>query len=190
MKNFVRLGVLPDQETIQALGSIQADHWQADTYIRHFPQGPFGDTESIILRFPTRSVHETQEALAEHLRHWDQHENYWLPIADELPLLKRLIFNLARNMEASRIGRCIVNKMQPGGRIYRHADSPDHAAYWSRHHIVLHAWSGNDFHCGDEVVNMLTNEIWWFNNLLEHEVHNNSNDYRIHLVVDLKTAFK
>lgn len=171
-----------------ALASITSDMWKEDTYLRDYPQGPFGDTESVILRFPPRSVHETEEALKDHLNKIDQHENVWQPIAARLPLLKEHVFNLARSVEATRIGRVMVNKMNPGGIIYAHADTPDHANYWARFHIVLHALPGNDFRCGDETINMLTNEVWYFKNELEHEVHNQSTDPRIHMVVDLKVA--
>lgn len=185
MSNFVCIGRV---DALLALASIKDDMWKEDTYLRDYPQGPFGDTESVILRFPPRSVHETEEALKQHLAGFDQHENVWQPVAAQLPLLKNLVFNLARTVEATRIGRVMVNKVMPGGKIFPHADTPDHSLYWSRFHIVLHALEGNDFRCGDETVNMLTNEVWYFRNELEHEVTNNSTDPRIHMVVDLKVA--
>ena len=38
------------------------------------------------------------------------------------------------------------------------------------------------------IVNMLTGEIWWFNNQAEHEIINNSADDRIHLIVDIRVS--
>jgi hypothetical protein len=32
--------------------------WQEDGYLRHYPQGPFGEVESIMLRFPQKVVFE------------------------------------------------------------------------------------------------------------------------------------
>jgi hypothetical protein len=124
------------------------------------------------------------------MMHFDQHECDWLPIASSLPLVKEIVFNIARVVEATRIGRVIINRIMPGGKIDRHADTPDHANYWARFHVVLHALPGNDFYCGDEMVNMKSGEVWYFDNREEHEVINNSSDPRIHLVIDLKTALR
>jgi hypothetical protein len=60
MNNFQKLAsgvnILPLLLAIKR----RPDLWKADTYLRDYPQGPFGDIESIILRFPPISVHETE----------------------------------------------------------------------------------------------------------------------------------
>jgi len=61
------------------------------------------------------------------------------------------------------------------------------AEFYDRYHIVLKSSPGTIFRCGDEQVYMAMGEVWWFNNLIEHEVLNNSIDDRIHLVVDIRT---
>lgn len=183
-QNFTRL--FTGLNTLPVLEELSDDLWKADTYLRDYPQGPFGDTESVILRFPPRTVHQTEAALREHLANFDQHENVWLEPSKLLPHAKELALWLMNGVQGTRLGRVMINKMEPGGVIYRHADTPVHARYWSRFHIVLFAKPGNDFHCGNEVVNMLTGEVWYFRNDLEHEVINNSNEARIHMVVDIK----
>jgi len=162
--------------------------WKEDTYLRDYPQGPFGDTESIILRFPDRSVHQTEEALTNHLANFDQHENVDQPIFKLLPEARKYIFDLMAFVNGERLGRCMINKLKMGGTIYPHADTPVHAEYWDRFHIVLQSAPGSNFRCGDEWVNMQAGEVWWFNNKLEHEVINNSADDRIHLVIDIRTS--
>jgi hypothetical protein len=87
-----------------------------------------------------------------------------------------------------RLGRVMINKIEPGGRIFRHADTPVHADYYSRFHIVLESHPGVEFHCGDEAVYMPTGSVWWFNNALEHEVINASPGDRIHMIVDIRTS--
>lgn len=189
MNNFVKLG---EVDTLLALASIKDTMWHSDTYLRDYPQGPFGETDSIIVRFPPRSVHETEQELAKAQVTIDQHENVWLPVAQDLPLIKNIAFDLARLVEATRIGRVIINRILPGGHIFRHADTPVHANYWSRYHVVLHALPGVQFFCGadgeEELVNMVTNEVWFFRNELPHEVINETADPRIHLVIDLKCS--
>lgn len=191
MKNFQLIA-----QNVQVTGLVLAiamqekssGIWKADTYLRDYPQGPFKNTESIILRFPARSVHETEEALKEHESDFDQHENYDQPVFKSLPQARGLIFNLMAAVEGERLGRVMVNKLVPGGTVFPHADTPVHAEYWDRFHIVLQSQPGSNFRCGDETVHMRTGEIWWFNNKLEHEVVNNSADDRIHMIVDIRTA--
>ena len=187
MRNLVKIGTV---DTLPALAEIRDEMWLADTYLKDYPQGPFGEVKSIILRFPPRINFATEEERAAYAATHDIWECEWLPVSRELTETKQLVFDLARNLEATRIGRVIINRMGPGDKIERHADTPAHANYWTRMHIVMHALPGNDFFCGSEMVNMLTDEVWYLANENEHEVINNSTDPRIHLVIDLKTDLK
>lgn len=191
MQNFLKidanLNVMPLLLAIYRAQKV-SDIWKADTYLRDYPQGPFGDTESIILRFPPRTVHETEEALRNHLANVDQHENVDQPVFKMLPEARPLIFALMSFVQGERLGRVMINKIKPGGQIFPHADTPAHAEYWDRFHIVLASSPGVYFRCGDEDVYMPTGSCWWFNNKLEHEVKNNSAEPRIHMVIDVRTG--
>lgn len=173
-----------------AIHRLEKSHgvWKEDTYLRDYPQGPFAHTESIILRFPNRSVHDTEEALKKHEAGFDQHENYDQPVFKNLPEARVLVFNLMAAVQGERLGRVMINKLVPGGVIYPHADTPAHAEYWDRFHIVLASAPGSNFRCGEETVHMQAGEVWWFNNRIEHEVINNSVDDRIHMIVDIRTS--
>lgn len=191
MKNFLKIGNgVVVGSVVLALQRLEKSHgvWNADTYLRDYPQGPFGDTESVILRFPPRTVHETEEALREHAAHFDQHENVDQPVFKDMPEARALVFNLMAAVQGERLGRVMINKLRPGGRIYPHADTPVHAEYWDRFHIVLQSAPGSNFRCGDETVHMEAGEVWWFNNRLEHEIVNNSADDRIHMIIDIRTS--
>jgi hypothetical protein len=186
MKNFVQLASIDVRPALEEMKQVPLKMWKADTYLRDYPQGPFGDTESIILRFPPRSVKETKKALEEHLSKVDEHENVWQDAASSFPELKRIIYSLAYATGATRIGRCIVNKLNAGGVIWAHPDTPSHANYWCRYHVVIGAFPGVKFTCGDETVEMKTGDVWFFRNELTHSVKNESGVPRIHLVVDLR----
>ena len=163
------------------------DLWHDDTYLRDYPQGPFGEVDSIILRFPARSVHETEQALAEHMLHWDQHECHDLPAYAKLPEAYPLVMDLMGFVRGERLGRVMINRLKPGGRIFPHADTPVHAEYWTRHHICIQGSAGCIFRCADEQIIMQTGDIWQFDNRLEHEVVNNGSLDRISMVVDIRT---
>lgn len=170
-------------DPVPLLNQIQRQDglWKADTYLRDYPQGPFGDTETIFLRFPPSSVTEMERGSK------DQHECVWMDGALHLPAARSIIFDLMRKMEGERLGRVMVNKLRPGGRVFPHADTPEHAGYWDRYHVVLQSGPGCNFRCGDETVHMTTGSVWWFQNAIEHEVVNNSADDRIHMIVDIRT---
>ena len=191
MNNFQKIstGINPTL-LLLAINRLEKSHgaWKEDTYLRDYPQGPFGDTESIILRFPPRTVVETEEELQKVNATIDQHENVDQPIFKLLPEARKYIFDLMAFVSGERLGRCMINKLKPGGVIYPHADTPVHAEYWDRFHIVLQTGPGSNFRCGDEWAHMQVGEVWWFNNRLEHEVVNNSADDRIHLVIDIRTS--
>lgn len=180
MKNFLKIadnvGVMPLLVDI----ARQPELWKEDTYLRDYPQGPFGDVETIFLRFPPDSVTEMERDAR------DQHESINRVEQRYLPHARPMFMNLLAAVQGERIGRVMINKLKPGGRIFPHADTPAHAEYWDRFHICLQGGPGSLFRCGDETVCMRPGEVWWFQNLIEHEVTNNSTDDRIHMIVDVR----
>lgn len=179
MINFQIIGtadVLPVLHQLQR----QPQLWKADTYLRDYPQGPFGDTETVFLRFPPASVTELERGEK------DQHECVWMDGAVHLPAARKLIFDLMNRTEGERVGRVMINKLRCGGRVYPHADTPVHANYWDRYHIVLQSSPGCDFRCGEERVYMAPAQVWWFQNAIEHEVVNNGSIERIHMIIDIR----
>lgn len=190
MKNFLKIG-----DGLNVMPLLLAIHrqphlWKEDTYLRDYPQGPFEAIESIMLRFPKKSVHETEEALKKHVEGpgYDQHENIDYPAYKLLPEARPLVMNLMQFVAGERLGRVMINKIAPGGVIYPHADTPAHAEYYDRFHIVIQSSPGVVFRCGEERVYMATGECWWFQNAIEHEVINNSAEDRIHMIIDIRTS--
>lgn len=180
MKNFLRLAA-GINVTPLAIELLRQPHlWKADTYLRDYPQGPFADVDTVFLRFPPASVTELERSAK------DQHECVWMDGALHLPAARPLIFALMGQVSGERLGRVMVNRIRPGGCIYPHADTPEHAQYWDRFHYVVASAPGVTFRCGDETVAMATGELWWFQNALEHEVINNSAQDRMHLIIDVR----
>ena len=196
MKNFHRLATGINVGPLLASLARNPDWWHEDTYLRTFPQGPFGECDSVILRFPPRSMAATKEEADALLKTpgYDQHECVDQPIYGRLPEARQLVMNLFAYVGGTRLGRVMINRIQPGGRIFKHSDTLDHANYWHRHHICLQSAPGVIFSAGDEQVYMAPGEAWWFNNgkggpnddRPQHEVLNNSTVERIHMVIDIK----
>lgn len=193
MKNFYRIVAGIDVTPMMIRLVHHPEYWHADTYLRTFPQGPFSEVDSIICRFPPRSVPATQAEADAILSApgYDQHECEDLPIYGQLPEVRRIVMQLFQAVAGVRLGRVMLNRIQPGGVIYPHADTPAHADYWHRHHLVLQSAPGVTFRAGTETVYMAPGEFWYFNNgkapdRPEHEVINNSGVERIHLIMDAR----
>jgi hypothetical protein len=195
MKNFMKIAqgvaVMPLMLAIVRRPEL----WKEDTFLRHYPQGPFGETESIMLRFPKiadfskdKTGKKMEKYKANLLPGYDQHESIDYPPFKLLTEARPIVFALMNTVAGERLGRVMINKIVPGGRIFPHADTPMHADYYSRFHVVLQSQPGVVFRCGGEQVYMAPGEVWWFNNKLEHEVVNNSADDRIHMIVDIRTS--
>ncbi|WP_232256151.1 aspartyl/asparaginyl beta-hydroxylase domain-containing protein [Caballeronia glathei] len=183
---------------VGALGlaiSMNPDLWTADTFLRNYPQGPFGDTDTIMLRFPEIQTGMSEDEIElykqNQLAGYDQHESIAYPAWSKLTQAHAFVFDLARFVEATRIGRVMVNRIRPGGRIFRHADTAEHVRYWRRFHLVIQGQPGAVIYCGeekdgskDETIQMLTGRLFWFRNELDHEVRNESSVDRISMVMD------
>jgi Aspartyl/Asparaginyl beta-hydroxylase len=193
MRNF---HILRDGMDVSALAlaiSMDPELWMADTFLRNYPQGPFGDTDTIMLRFPEIQTGMSEEEIELYKQNklpgYDQHESIAWPAWSKLTQAHRFVFDLAQFAQATRIGRVMVNRIRPGGRIFRHADTPEHVRYWRRFHLVIQGQPGAVIYCGDgtgdETLQMLTGRLFWFRNELEHEVRNESSVDRISMVIDL-----
>lgn len=181
MNNFQRLAT--GVNVIPLMNAIIRDSalWNQNTLRTQHPGTAHAQVDDIWLRF-----NEIEED--ELLKVADDTECVNYPAWWALPQARDLIFNLMRVVEGERLGRVLVTRLRPGARVTPHCDGGAPATYYDRFHIVLHSRPGCVFRAGDEHVNMLTGEVWWFDNTKEHEVVNDSDDDRIHLIVDIRTS--
>lgn len=188
MRNFLMLASAIDVTPLLLAIKRRPELWKEDTYLRDYPQGPFNQIESIMLRFPVKGVYETEAELQNHLSTYDQHENIDYPAYAVLTDARPIVMALMTRVGGERLGRVMINKIAPGGVIYPHVDTKSHTDYYSRFHVVLESRPGVVFRAGDEQVYMAPGEVWWFDNAQEHEVINNSDSDRIHMIVDTRTS--
>ena len=185
MMNFQFLPPVDPTKLLIAIKS-KPDLWKEDTYLRDYPQWPFGEIESIMLRFPKKRVAEMQEEIEAYKKGLDQHECIDYPAYAILGEARPLVMGLMAYVQGERLGRVMINKIAPGGKIFPHADTPEHTAYYTRFHVVLQSAPGCFIRADAEQLEMRSGDVFWFNNKLEHEVVNNSNVDRISMVVDIK----
>src|SRR3954470_12032981 len=139
MRNFLRLASGANVAPLMLAISRRPDLWTADTYLRKFPQGPFGMVDSIMLRFPEKVVFEGDDAEQKLelykqnlLPGFDQHESIDYPAFAALSEARPLVMQVFAAVGGTRLGRVMINRIAPGGSISPHADTPVHANYYSR----------------------------------------------------------
>ena len=82
-------------------------------------------------------------------------------------------------------GRVVMANLRPNGTIYPHTDD---GLYWllrDRYHLVLKSANGSRFKAGGEEVHMREGELWWFDPTVEHQAFNESDEDRIHIILDV-----
>lgn len=195
MRNFQRIASGVNVTALMLAIARRPDLWTEDTFLRHYPQGPFGEVDSIMLRFPKKvefkgkSADRKVEAYkTNRLPGFDQHESIDYPAYAQLTEARPLVMSIFAGVLGERLGRVMINRIAPGGRIFPHADTPAHVEYYSRFHLVLQSAEGVRFRAGNEVTTWETGSVFWFNNALEHEVVNESDTDRIHLVLDARCS--
>lgn len=88
--------------------------------------------------------------------------------------------------EVGQIGRVMITRLPPGGRIAPHVDEGRYADYFDRFHVCLAGGAGNRFHCGQTSWIPVPGTAFWFNHKLMHSVENGCAEERLHLIVDLQ----
>lgn len=177
MQHFLKL--IAGLDTMPLLHAVQTqpELWNAETIRTTYAATPHREADDILLRFndygqPGEVVNDivctNRPALA------------------ALPQARPLIFGLMRQVEAEALGRVIITRLKPGGQIYPHRDGGAPVQYFKRYQIALKSEPGVRFRAGEECVQMLTGDIWWFDNAQEHAVENNSAHDRIAMIVDVR----
>jgi hypothetical protein len=161
---------------------LRNDLWNKQTLRTAHPESPHTQVDDIWLRFNALPKDGEEAKII------DDHESINYPAWFTLPEAQNICLDLMRQVRGERLGRVLITRLAPGKSIAPHVDGGDHAAYYERYHVVLQGLPGQLFRCGGETVQMRTGELWWFQNLIEHEVINNSADDRIVLIADIRTC--
>ena len=186
MRNFFRLAQGVQVDAIMNELIRQPELWNQHTWRTTYENTPHGQVDDIWLRYsdPERTQDPGDTSQVQ-----NDTGAVWYPGVRALPAIKPVILNLLRTVDAYALERLMISRIAPGKGILPHSDNVGayvHLGDIARYHVVLRGFPGSVFKCGDEAVNMLTGEVWWFNAHLEHEVINNSAEDRIHLMADVR----
>lgn len=139
---------------------------------------PHHDTECIILRGP--AIPDVESA-------FNDLAAYDYPVVNRLPETLKLISQVCNNyLPGYGLGRVLIAKLLPFGHIDKHADEGAYAEHFERFHLVISSEEGNRFANDMAQVCMRPGSLWSFEHLKEHEVWNDSNAPRIHIIIDAR----
>lgn len=173
MRYFYRLAEKVVVEPIMMDVQRQPELWNTNKMRTTFQGTPHGEVSDVLLRFGKPDGNDLEAADTEAMR--------------LVRGAKATALSLMQGLGGSRLGRVVITKLEPGKKILPHKDVVgEYARYYSRYHVVLMGLPGSLFTCGDETVNMLTGEVWWFDAAAEHSLMNNSKDDRVHMLVDVR----
>lgn len=168
-------------DVVPLLNAVMRDRalWNQNTLRTIHHNTAHGEVDDIWLRF--NNVEDIEKVV-------DDTECINYPAWWSLPQARGIIFDLMRRVEGERLGRVLITRLRPGGKITPHVDGGAPATYYDRFHVVLNSAPGCLFRAGEETVHMGPGQVWWFDNTQEHEVLNNGVDDRIHMIVDIRTS--
>lgn len=164
--------------------------FEASEIRQNFEGSPFKDTRFIPCRMTYESDIDpewTQEELLEYRKTKGVTSRDAVDVAEyeALPIVYSEVMSICSALRAEQIGRVLVAELQPGGHILAHYDYGPYHDFYDRVHLVI-GGEGCHFRAGKEVVKMLPNEVWAFNNRANHEVWNESAVARYHIIIDMK----
>ena len=170
MRNFHRLAqnlaITPLMSTLMRHPEL----WNRDRTRTDFQGSPHAQASDILLRFGKPSL--------EDMGPFENRQSMTILGAMGTAL------GVMQMVGGSELGRVIITRLPPGGRITPHADEGSYARRFTRHQLMLHCLPGNIFRCGEEELTPTTGDLFWFNSALEHEVTNNSADDRVAMIID------
>ncbi|MCT8987467.1 aspartyl/asparaginyl beta-hydroxylase domain-containing protein [Shewanella phaeophyticola] len=99
---------------------------------------------------------------------------------EKSPYIKQILASFGEVLSRSRLMR-----LAPGAQVPLHSDINYHWYKRVRVHIPITTTEQVQFYCHDKQVHMGAGECWIFDSWKYHKVENNSDQYRVHLVIDL-----
>lgn len=158
--------------------------WDMERRRNQYQGSAHGDAKTIIIRWADLS--EEDDPIAASFRSLNIIDQ---PMAEQLmPEVGDAVMAVLEAVSpVVRLGRVMLTKLPPGGKIDPHVDEGIYADHHSRFHLCLQGDKGNTFVCGKETYHPENGAAFWFNHKRQHSVSNQGSIERIHLIVDAVT---
>jgi hypothetical protein len=182
MRNYLKIAQGVDVTPLALELHQHPELWNQNTERLH-PSGPHADSDDIWIRMNDR--HESDAAGNwEHFN--DRHESIWYPGFYALPSIRKIVFDLARRVEAEQIGDIMIWRLKPGQRLLPHTDKSWHVGFYDKFNVCISSAPGCSFVYADERMEDRPGEVHRFINTVDHHAVNTSSEDYIVMVVCLR----
>ena len=175
-----RFLLLGNVDTSRLLASVEdrPELWGEITLRQEYEGTAHADTETIFLRGPVVSpddlgnifdiIEATEYGAASVLL--DDYED--------------LLGQLAQIVRVEELGRVMIVRLEPGGRITELTDEGEYAQHYQRFHIAMTDSPRASLTVAGESRSFGQHELWRFNHQRPHSAANDGDEPRIHLIFD------
>lgn len=172
--DFKFLGNLDVEQTIKNLHTFTEEQWEEES-IRQRRFKTHSQTKSLCIIWDFMSLLSGKVGKL--------HEKNYKQL--NFDLLKPQILSICeKHYGEGELLRVLIPKLQPQGIIPFHKDKGDTLINVKRIHIPLITNENIFFTVGETTKNLKVGEMWEINNQNRHSVANNSQEERVHLIVD------
>ena len=173
-KNFKFIGNIDVQNIREQVLLISEDIWNHDTS-RQEIETKHSSTNFVPIKWNYESLTTGKEAEVntEYVEQFNL-QNFIEEITD---IIKKSYGN-------GTVVRMLFTRMNPNSKILPHKDAGESLIRAHRIHVPIFTNENCLFTVNEETINMKPGEIWEIDNSETHSVENNSNNYRIHFIID------
>lgn len=180
MRNLIKVATNLDTVPLRIALATQPELWNQRTERTTFKDTSHAAVSDIWIRYNPDAT--------DLIKAMEPHYPVWYPAAEKLPQIKDIAFNLMNMFKATHLGGILITKLPAGGHILPHNDEASwHARFYNMKFYVAVQDNVSTFRCEDEVISPQTGDVWYINNLVEHEVENRGDQDRITLIICMCT---
>jgi mannose-6-phosphate isomerase-like protein (cupin superfamily) len=184
MRNFLHIAHGIDTAALAMALKLHPELWDAHTLRKTRPGTPHNEMSDIWVRYNDMSKYPD----GDYSTFNEPHFPVWYPAYYQLPQLRPILLGLMARIEATHLGGVLITRIPPGGRVKPHVDRGWHPEFYrTKLYMPIEGNTQCINRVEDEQVVMLPGDVWYFNNLVEHEVINNGDTERITLIICMRT---
>ena len=178
---------VPDILFNSALEEIQNIDWsKIDDSVRR-RRAEFATSSSIHIRVASSKLTLGKKSVNEMSTVCECEDNaVW---SNQFNAVRRLSDWMFKTVNGKTLGRIMIVNLEPQGQVPLHVDPKDYFEMYSRFHVPFKTNPNVVFNGGEDTENehMPLQYLSRLNNRLPHQLDNNSDENRIHLIVDIET---
>jgi hypothetical protein len=114
-----------------------------------------------------------------------RHESVRTSFAALFPRTLEVVESFAEE-KGGGLGRVVIVRLKPHSRVYRHYDSHPWLKMRNRYHLVVKSKKGSFMTSGIETRVFHEGDLFLFENMKMHTAENDSDDWRVHVIFDMK----